>query len=63
MSNVRNFSKTFVMSKKHDYLVLFSQPILLTSTLMMETYRVTPAELATEIYIALICFQIKHWLN
>ena len=40
------------LCQKHDYLVLFSQPILLTSTLMMEVYRVTPAELATEIYIA-----------
>ena len=43
---------SFRYVKKHDYLVLFSQPILLTSTLMMRTYHATPAELVSEIYIA-----------
>ena len=52
--------------KKHDYLVLLSQPILLTSTLMMRTYQATPAELVSEIYIAMgtqICMKSKHIIS
>ena len=40
------------MSKNMIFLALFSQPILLISTLMLGTYQATPAELVSEIYIA-----------